>query len=237
MNSDAAGAQVDLDAAVDQLYAAFAGSGAPADIDYCAHCVSTDEVEPLLVTPLRQLTSGQLSRFALKAPYTWGTEQDLLHFLPRILETMPDAPDDYPEWVLLNKLAALRVRWSPQQQAALAGYLRAWWRMTLARYPSPRPTWDVLDAIRCTEAPADAFLADWAAAPPRPAVRHLVDHIGDWRVSTVDSTGWGQAIDAWLTGPEAALMLDTADGRADDPAFTARLAGTRAHLAAVRDQR
>ena len=78
--------QATLEAAVDGVYAAFAGYRRPTDIDYCGHCVRPGVVEGLLApTPLREIPAERLHNYTSDVLSTAGSLADFRYFLPRIL--------------------------------------------------------------------------------------------------------------------------------------------------------
>jgi len=76
----------DIEAAVEEMYAAFARPR-PRAIDACTVCCFTEkELRTLVETPLRELTAEQLWEYAFSALLTAGDENDLRYFWPRIVE-------------------------------------------------------------------------------------------------------------------------------------------------------
>ena len=108
-------------------------------VDGCPHCVLEADHSALHSVKLRALSAVQLERFAFKALTTWGSLEDLKHFLPRMLELLPhdlgtrvDAP------ILLGKLArGAWSSWPAEEVIALRRYLDALWGWLLQeRSPS-----------------------------------------------------------------------------------------------------
>src|SRR5215208_384408 len=75
----------DLDAVLDELYAAFAGP-APREVVGCPCCTDPAELRVLVAVPLRELSALQLESYASAALLTVGEPKDLRYFWPRILE-------------------------------------------------------------------------------------------------------------------------------------------------------
>ena len=86
-----------LNAAIDQLYAAFADVDRPTSIAYCPCCKNQDELQPLLSQSLRTIAASQLYSYAASALLTVGSEADYLYFLPRILELSMTDELGWPE--------------------------------------------------------------------------------------------------------------------------------------------
>src|SRR5436309_225039 len=74
-----------LDESIDRLYAAFADICKPCRIEGCSHCLDEKEIEILLSSTLRELSSDELTAYASSAFLTVGDVADYLYFLPRIL--------------------------------------------------------------------------------------------------------------------------------------------------------
>jgi hypothetical protein len=89
---------------LEDVYVAFAKRRKPAAIDACPCCVDKVEICALLGTPLRELTSEQLSSYTSSVFLTAGGDPDFRYFLPRILEICL-FEDPYPDReVALGKL-------------------------------------------------------------------------------------------------------------------------------------
>jgi hypothetical protein len=72
--------------AIEQVYVAFADVLKPRAIEGCQCCTDGKEIDTLLATPLRKLSSDELRSYAFSAFLTVGSTADYLYFLPRILE-------------------------------------------------------------------------------------------------------------------------------------------------------
>lgn len=75
-----------LAAAVARLYEVFSEYRPAPHLDACTCCTDPSELRMLVLVPLREQTSDDLSRYAHKAMTTIGNVTDYKHFLPRILE-------------------------------------------------------------------------------------------------------------------------------------------------------
>ncbi len=127
-----------LDVAIAGLYAAFADCPAPAQFALCRHCLATVAINEadaarLLAVPLHELTETDLAPYARLAVRHWGTPDDLLHFLPRLLELLAGGAIRGDNLQLFQQLAAAGWReWPAPRPAAIEAFLHAWWRVTLA---------------------------------------------------------------------------------------------------------
>ncbi|HKP76675.1 MAG TPA: hypothetical protein VJT67_14190 [Longimicrobiaceae bacterium] len=111
----------DLEAAIEEMYAAFARP-APRAIDACTVCCFTeDELRTLVRTPLRELTPEQLGSYAFSALLTAGDEHDLRYFWPRMVELSARGELGVDLEVVFDK-----PRRGPQrEQAAIERFARA----------------------------------------------------------------------------------------------------------------
>lgn len=117
---------LELSDAIDELYLALADARRPAsleDLDICPCCVSDSEAQPLLRTPLRDLTADQLQPYFFTAT-SEITGPDFLYFLPRILELafLEDWAVD-PERVFVRLSRLEPQSWAPGQQARLTTFM------------------------------------------------------------------------------------------------------------------
>lgn len=72
--------------AIDDLYRAFDDFAMPLRINACPCCIDDENIRRLLTTPLRDITSDDLSSYAASALLTVGDIEDYWYFLPRIME-------------------------------------------------------------------------------------------------------------------------------------------------------
>lgn len=75
-----------LQTSIERLYAAFDSVPKPVKIDGCRCCIDDREVWTMLSTPLRELTTSQLSSYVSNFSTTVGSVTDFRYYLPRILE-------------------------------------------------------------------------------------------------------------------------------------------------------
>lgn len=82
--------------------------------------------EELFSKPLNELDEDDLSRFTGKVITTWGTKDDLKHFLPRILELTAEYRTPYEIWIALNKLELANWNdWEVNEKDAIIEYLES----------------------------------------------------------------------------------------------------------------
>jgi hypothetical protein len=120
--------------AVEAVYRAFAVP-TPAGIEGCPCCASAQDVDVLLITPLRELIGQDLSKYVSSAFLTVGGEVDFRYLLPRILDiSVTDPANAYCPEIVLGKLALANWRsWSDTEQAVIAELLDVWFECALAR--------------------------------------------------------------------------------------------------------
>lgn len=142
----------EIDAAVQLLYDAFASQPRRAHLDFCDHCVSPQEADALVRTPIRDISADLLQVFVLNAmSETWGSWEDLQCYLPRILELV--ASGDLGRYDVSGLFSGMGIRWRewPEaQQHALTAYLTALWRLILAEHSRPG-SFDVPDVLEAAQ--------------------------------------------------------------------------------------
>jgi hypothetical protein len=95
--------------------------------------------------PLKNLTSDDLSRFVGKSITTWGDENDLKHFLPRILELTAEFQTPYEIWILFEKLSLAKwEKWTENEQTLVHDYMIELWR-ELLNNDSQNAEWEFKD--------------------------------------------------------------------------------------------
>jgi hypothetical protein len=212
-------AEHDLHQAVEHVYAVFGSYRLPARIEYCDHCVSTEENAILQQIPMRHLTAEHLERYAWKSLQTWGAEADFKHFLPRLLDLLVTGnfDDDSLPWSLINKISCHSTEWPPEERDAISALLPAWWVNTLARYPAPHGAATVLNAISASRADAQPYLAVWEGEPTEASARHLADFLTDWMHSVAADDAWFRTVEQWITGLRPGEVLEAATLAASTP--------------------
>lgn len=202
----------------DQLYRAFHRDHPPMEIDFCDHCLAPAQIEPLLRTPLRQLTADNLNRYAWNALSTAGEIDDFKYFLPRLLELFAaDNLDFLAATRLLPLLGACSERWLVNERTALEGFLYAWWRSALTTYPSATAPRDMLEGIADAGVSIVPPLAAWERLRGVDSVRQLSNLIHDHALSVAISNDWYVTLDRWLLSPIVREILEEGFGNSDSP--------------------
>jgi hypothetical protein len=116
-----------LRAAIDEQYRAFA-SPKPATIEGCPCCITPEQIDALLATPLRELSYEQLRRYAESALATVGAVENFRYFWPRIAElaVTSEWPNSFdPELVFIPLSYGEWWTWPAHEQSALRGLAAA----------------------------------------------------------------------------------------------------------------
>jgi hypothetical protein len=113
--------------AIEQLFAAFANVPKPHVIHGCPCCIDRKNIATLLVTPLREIRSRDLSSYAFSAFLTVGEASDYLYFLPRILEISAAEDVSAPDIEVTGRAVAAcePASWPSQRRDALRQFLFA----------------------------------------------------------------------------------------------------------------
>jgi len=138
------------------------------DVAFPGFC---DPVE-MLAYPLDQVPAKAIERYSWKALSTWGTVDDLKHFLPRLLE-LAIAKSSVNELIdpvtVFGKLRYARwPSWPEREQNTIAEFLHALWAYVIALPPdavanltSFSDANDCLDAIDRATDEITPFLDQW----------------------------------------------------------------------------
>lgn len=235
-----------MHAVVSELYRTFARYPPPIQWSVCDHCVTPHDLERLRAQPLNSLQVADLDRYAFKALSTWGSVDELKHFLPRLFEL---AFEDFlsfaaPE-VLLGKLAAARWHtWPEDEQHAMEAFLDEFWRRQLStpgNFPHDDRLHTTLGGLSQVVDSLEPYLAVWSASGHELTALHLaqfIDQIADEIMTTGTTRLWGDRAEAsmqivrWLNTGDVTELLD-----AHQHAITQRFPFAIDQLAGVRAAR
>lgn len=211
-----------LEDAIERLYTVFARYRRPAVVEGCPCCVGAADQAKLHARPLRALGEEELRRYAFKALTTWGTEDDLRHFLPRILELVAWNQLGIDPQTVLGKLAYGHwERWPGDERAAIRAFLDAWLDETLE---SGRG-WtliDVVSSIRRTGGELAPLLSrvELEAARSRAGravLLELVSKLASQRkLDTWMTLEDSDAVTAWLAHPDRRASIERAIDEVSD---------------------
>ena len=169
--------------AVQNLYEVF-GRYKRSIVEGCDHCVFPQDNALIHSKPLRKLSPLELEKYGRKALTTWGDQDDLRHFLPRLFELMTEGERisrliDAP--ILTGKLRyAQWQHWPNHEREALHQFFTCYWERVLAEYPCQLESAD--DAL-CTIANAVddivPYMEFWQKQSDAPPIAHLAEFITD----------------------------------------------------------
>jgi hypothetical protein len=214
--------------AIENLYKIFESYRLRADTEPCPCCHSSEDGARLRSKLLCKLGPKDLSKYAMDALYTWGTENDFKHFLPRILELLTQADEVGRAFVPPESVFGKLIyeswcstdwrNWPASEQAAISNYARAVWNAVLDSDPDELSTaaFDWLCAFAYAESDLSFYLDQWLAAGSANAHRNLARMIvldgvlnatgpggGYWAER---SEQWQQLVD-WLRRSEVKQKL------------------------------
>ncbi len=86
-----------LQAAIENVYAAFKDIPKPQFVDGCPCCIDEKGISVLLAKPLRELSPDDLTHYAASVFLTVGSVEDFFFFMPRILEILALNSDWWPD--------------------------------------------------------------------------------------------------------------------------------------------
>jgi hypothetical protein len=197
---------------VDAVYDAFRHVRPPSRIDACPCCVSKDEVCALLATPLRQLTSEQLSSYSTSVFLTAGSTRDFRYLLPRILEFAVGPGSPWPDREIVVGALALAgwKLWSEAERTAILGLFDAAFDAAIHRVDDPGGE---VDSWVCALGRAGVDVATWLPRLLEPsAVRALLGffeaNVDSLRDGTLGNAFWSgrevaaAPVIAWLRSPQ-----------------------------------
>jgi len=208
--------------AIQELYGAFKSYQVRRHPEGCPCCVSDSDKRRLFSKPLPKLSPDDLGRFAWKVLTTWGTVEDLKHFLPRLLELVAlDECTPFEREVLFGKLRLGGwAAWPDREREAIEKYLNVVWEDCLTSEAGG--VW--LDELLCGLGNAvenlSPFLEIWTNCKVGTGYAHLVGFI-DWNSATLlkrrhlSNSFWSDArqqmaqVVAWLASPATVRTLET----------------------------
>lgn len=191
-----------LQAAVEQVYAAFEYLPRPVELDASPTHEAAD-ITALVSTPLRQLTDDAIGAYAGSAIWTIGGTRDYAYFLPRILELAVSNP----VWVGVEPaVIAKKVRlaewenWRDAQQEAVTRIFEAAFQSGLETRPGEGQTaGDWLCGLVALGLDVQPYLASWEQDGSPEAAFQLAHFLnGTLEADGSVSGGW------WKEQPEAA---------------------------------
>ena len=220
----------ELAEAIEQLYRVFARYPANPAMDGSPMYHDLAQWNRALIAkPLRELSAEDLRIYHFKALTTWGSVADFKHFLPRIFELLTTLPDDFEEWVALDKLNhGAYESWSAPEIAAVRQFLLAFWRWLLCgEFERINAFFEnYFPAIAHVYPDFDKLLQLWADADCQLASQRLADFVCRNTKQLLKkrifpgsdkSELLGKQFFAWLHSPAALRMLQAAKATPENP--------------------
>jgi hypothetical protein len=218
-----------LHEAVEGLYDTFSRYKLAQHVEGCPCCVTEADGAMIHSAPLRQLGAEKLSEFAHSSMTTWGSVDDLRHFLPRLFELVANHEDRrlVDLEILFGKLAYGHWKtWPTAEQQAIVQFLHAMWRSVLSRFPQPDRNVDAyLCAIGQAEDDIRMYLDEWNVAGSAPAACNFASFV-HWNTALIPArrlTRWKlsnpfwpgrdgteEQVTTWLRAPERIAALEEA---------------------------
>lgn len=229
-----------LTQAIENLYIAFEGYRRRSNTEACPCCHTSEQEQRLHSKPLRKIEAETLREYAFSALYTWGTEDDFKHFLPRILEllvTLDDPGLDFmdPE-VLFPKLPYTSWwLWPKEERDAISQFMRAMWHAALNTEPEDLDFDGVaqwLCALAGCEDDLSPYLQMWLEDPSSMAHRNLAKVMRQlgvpyatrlpWAYWDKRRAQWEQFVE-WMRSSAVLKKMETAVERWTDEPFSDEL--------------
>jgi hypothetical protein len=245
------GPRATLAATIADLYGTFRRYKLHHPVTGCPCCTSAEDDRRVQSKPLHHLEPADLERFAIKAFTTLGSENDLKHFLPRLLElpardgTVGGADLE----IVLGKLDYGHWGgWPEPERRALRAYLSALWLHVTFTFPSTPDAGTCLCGIGGAEDDLRPYLDAWRRSDSVAAARHLAALVGRnlkrlLKAGQLANAFWAfrqeqmrQVVD-WLIEPATTARLEQAFYGCDDPAVACELSLAVDQLEWVRRQR
>jgi hypothetical protein len=166
--------------ALERLYQCFAPYQLGAHVEGCPCCVSPDEARALARVPLRDVTGQELLSFSFSALTTWGTESDLKHFLPRILELLTLDQLGTDAQIVFGKLPYTQWHlWPEAERKAIEVFAQAWFRAALVQ--PPHQLLGILESV------------GFAGLSVQPLLDHWIESVNSNAATELAKFTWSQA--------------------------------------------
>lgn len=213
-----------LSQAIEELYLVFGSYRVGKHVTGCPCCTSPEEEKQLVARPLRSLTGDDLGSYAMSALYTWGSESDFKHFLPRILQLLVQGAIWVDVQSVYAKLPYTRWdQWPAPEQSAIQRFTLAWFADLLGRSSQVQPE-DLLECAGMAGCDLADYIALWEAETSPVAATYLaqlVIHRAEHLASGTLPWIWWQndalrTVPRWLLSGRATALLATAFAREVD---------------------
>lgn len=181
---------IDLQNSIENLYATFLRYRLPEGWNSVLYDPLFTREATLRSTPVRKLTSQDLSVYSWKAMTTWGSVEDFKHFLPRLLELMTPWEENgiggFDPMMIGHKLSyAQWTKWPEREQSAVHDFYLALWSLEIMNTSLSRGrSLQLLSTIAHAEASLTEFIEQWESDMDDPvlsfnATMQLANSFGD----------------------------------------------------------
>jgi hypothetical protein len=169
------------DGRIEALYVAFSHRPRPRAIEGCPCCVGRAREEALLSRPLRAVGADILGFYAFKAMTTFGSEEDFLYFLPRILEleARGEPLGATSLELLMRKVHRVLPACTDDERIALRGWAEALWDAVIDGERFVAELRDAFAACKSLGLAGDALLERWLASTSPRASELVLDAVID----------------------------------------------------------
>lgn len=207
-----------LSQAIEELYLVFGSYRVGKRVQGCPCCTTLEQEQQLVARPLRTLTGDDLGSYAMSALYTWGSERDFKHFLPRILQLLVEGTLWVDVQSVYAKLPYARwEQWPAPEQSAIQRFTLAWFADLLGRRSQVQPE-DLLECAGMVGCDLADYIALWEAEKSPVATTYLaelVSHRSEHLASGTLPWIWWQndalrTVPRWLLSGRAKALLATA---------------------------
>ncbi len=108
-------------------------------LDVCSHCVTTEEVEPLLRTPLREISEEMIYIYYSSAQnYSEQELYEMKYFLPRVLELLTEFEFPYHSVeISLSRFNLKKDNFEVEEKEILNQFAENYFAYCLETYPLP----------------------------------------------------------------------------------------------------
>jgi hypothetical protein len=237
---------LELQSAIDSLYATFSHYPLPEFTDPCLHCHTLEDEAKLHARPLRELDEENLRDYMWDGLVVWGDVDTFKHLLPRLFELYVSTPEaNYkliePE-ILFRKFWHGKWRtWPAEEQAAVERFLHAMWKQLLNDPHAELEINDVEEWL-CTIAQCEddlhPYLNEWIDDNRISASVALSSFLLTSAIVQTKDTGrnafWGDRdaqyaqLKQWVRSETVKKKLLAAENECDDPELAFEFAAARA---------
>lgn len=192
---------------IEHAYDLFSRYTISSQLDVCKICCITDEEEQLLIkTPLKELTELQLTNYICSARcYSEKEQQEMCYYLPRILELVSENifPTNLTETLfdrLFSKDDNIFIG-AVEEYLFLNNFFLHYWIDYINHYPQNEPVEDII-AMIARHFDIIPLLHQWEKSKSIAAIMHFVEFITEKdrniQIGSYNNPKLEEIIDTWL---------------------------------------